>query len=151
MFCSNVCFFDGIRIWNKYIFILFHYRFNITHSNLDGEIMLQSHVTETVNNNGIFKSKMLQIKIVSYSIRSPSSRSHASCFKMDGYSSLSLRIGRWKWKEMKKVQDAVFVWKHFLSQTLAYCKYFHSQLEHFWPVSLSTGAFLTCFRCWRVW
>ena len=65
--------------WNKYIFIVFHYRFNITHPNLGSEITLQSHVTETVNNNGIFKSKMLQMKIVSYSMRSPSSCSYASC------------------------------------------------------------------------
>ena len=72
------CFFDGIRIWNKYIFVL-HYRFNITHSNLGGEITFQSHVAETVNNNGIFKSKMLQMKLVSYSMRSPSSRSYACC------------------------------------------------------------------------
>ena len=83
MFCSKVCFFEGIRIWNKYIFIVFHYRFNITHSNLGDEITLQSHVTETVNNNGIFKSKMLQMKIVSYSMRSPSSRSYASCFSIN--------------------------------------------------------------------
>ena len=58
---------------------MFHYRFNITHSNLGGEITLQSHVTETVNNNGTFKSKMLLMKIVPYSMRSPSSRSYASC------------------------------------------------------------------------
>ena len=35
------CFFDGIRIRNKYIFIVFHNRFNITHSKLGGEITLQ--------------------------------------------------------------------------------------------------------------
>ena len=59
------CFFDGIRIWSKYIFIVFHYRFNITHSNLGGEITLQSRVTETVNNNGIFLKKQ-NITMISY-------------------------------------------------------------------------------------
>ena len=43
------------------LFLVFHYRFNITHSNLGDEIMHKGHVTETVNNNGIFKSKMLQL------------------------------------------------------------------------------------------
>ena len=36
-------------------------------------------LTETVNNNGILKSKMLQMKIVSFSMASPSSRSYAFC------------------------------------------------------------------------